>query len=32
MINLSEFHSYVADNQPNICQMSVVQRGKPIMC
>ena len=31
MINLSEFHSYVADNQPNICQVTVIQNGKTII-
>ena len=32
MINLSEFHSYVAENQPNICQVVVIQNGKTIIC
>ncbi|MCI9175068.1 MAG: serine hydrolase [Lachnospiraceae bacterium] len=31
MINLSEFHSYVADNQPNICQVAVIQNGKTMI-
>lgn len=31
MINLSEFHSYVADNQSNICQVTVVQNDKTII-
>lgn len=31
MINLSEFHSYVADNQPNICQVTVIQNGRTII-
>ena len=31
MINLSEFHRYVADNQPNICQITVIQKGKTII-
>ncbi len=31
MINLSEFHRYVAENQPNICQMAVIQNGKTIL-
>ncbi len=31
MINLSEFHSYVADNQTNICQVTVIQNGKKII-
>ena len=31
MINLSEFHSYVSDNQPNICQVTVIQNGKTII-
>lgn len=31
MINLSEFHSYVADNQSNICQVTAVQNGKTII-
>ncbi len=31
MMNLSEFHSYVADNQSNICQVTVVQNGKSII-
>ncbi len=31
MINLSEFHSYVANNQPNICQVTAVQNGKTII-
>lgn len=31
MINLSEFHSYVADNQPNICQVTVIQNSKTII-
>lgn len=31
MINLSEFHSYVADNQSNICQVTVLQNGKAII-
>lgn len=31
MINLSEFHSYVTDNQSNICQMTVIQNGKTIL-
>ncbi len=31
MINLSEFHSYVADNQSNICQVTVIQNGKTII-
>ena len=30
MINLSEFHNYVAYNQSNICQMTVIQNGKAI--
>lgn len=25
MMNLSEFHSYVSDNQSNICQVTVIQ-------
>lgn len=31
MINLSEFHGYVADHQPNICQVTVLQGGKTII-
>ena len=31
MINLSEFHRYVADNQPNICQVTVIQKGRTII-
>lgn len=31
MINLSEFHSYVADNQTNICQVTVIQNGKTLI-
>ena len=31
MINLSEFHSYVADKQPNICQVTVIQNDKTII-
>lgn len=31
MINLSEFHSYVAENQPNICQMTVIQNGRTLI-
>lgn len=31
MINLSEFHSYVAENQPNICQMTVNQNGRTLI-
>ena len=31
MINLTEFHSYVADNQSNICQMVVVQNDRKII-
>lgn len=31
MINLLEFHSYVADNQSNICQVTVIQNGKTII-
>ena len=30
MINLSEFHNYVACNQSNICQMTIIQNGKVI--
>lgn len=28
MINVLEFHNYVADNQSNICQVTVIQNGK----
>lgn len=31
MINLLEFHNYVADNQSNICQMTAIQSGKTII-
>lgn len=31
MINISEFHSYVSDNQPNICQVTVIQNDKIII-
>lgn len=31
MINLSEFHNYVADNQPNICQVTVIQNSRTII-
>ena len=31
MINLSEFHSYVADKKPNICQVTVIQNDKTII-
>lgn len=31
MINLSEFHSYVADNQSNICQITVIQNDRTII-
>ena len=31
MINLSELHSYVADSQSNICQMTVIQNGETIV-
>lgn len=31
MINLSEFHSYVADNQSNICQITAIYNGKTII-
>lgn len=31
MINLLEFHNYVADNQPNICQVTVIQNGETII-
>lgn len=31
MINPSEFHSYVADNQSNICQMVVIQNGRTLI-
>lgn len=31
MIDLSEFHRYVVENQPNICQMVVIQNGKTIL-
>lgn len=31
MINSSEFHSYVADNQSNICQVTVIQNGSTII-
>ena len=31
MINLTEFHSYVSDNQSNICQMVVVQNDRKIL-
>jgi len=31
MINLSEFHSYVADNQSNICQVTVIQNSRTII-
>ena len=31
MVNLSEFHSYVSDNQSNICQVTVIQNGKTII-
>lgn len=31
MINLSEFHNYVANNQPNICQVVAVQNGEKII-
>ena len=31
MINLTEFHSYVADNQSNICQIVVVQNDRKII-
>ena len=31
MINLSEFHSYVSDNESNICQVTVIQDGRTII-
>ena len=31
MINLTQFHHYVADNQSNICQMVVVQNDRKII-
>lgn len=31
MINLFEFHSYVADNQSNICQVTVIKNSKTII-
>lgn len=31
MINLTVFHSYVADNQSNICQITAVYNGKTII-
>ncbi len=31
MINLTEFHNYVSDNQPNICQVAVIKKGKEII-
>lgn len=31
MINLLEFHNYVADNQSNICQVTVIQNGKTMI-
>ena len=31
MINSTEFHRYVADNQSNICQMVVVQNDRKII-
>lgn len=31
MINLLEFHSYVADNLSNICQVTVIQNGTTII-
>ena len=31
MINLSEFHNYVARNQSNICQMTITQNEKTII-
>ena len=31
MINLSEFHNYVACNQSNICQMTIIQNEKTII-
>ena len=31
MINLSEFHNYVARNQSNICQMTIIQNEKTII-
>lgn len=30
MLNLSEFHNYVARNQSNICQITIIQNGKTI--
>ncbi len=31
MLNTSEFHSYVANNQSNICQVTVMQGGRTIL-
>lgn len=31
MINLSEFHRYVAENQPNICQVTVVHHDRTMI-
>lgn len=31
MINLTEFHNYVAHSQSNICQVTVVQNGETII-
>lgn len=31
MLNTSEFHSYVANNQSNICQVTVLQGGRTIL-
>ncbi len=30
MINLLEFHNYVTNNQPNICQVAAIQSGEKI--
>ncbi len=31
MMNLSEFHSYIADNQSNICQLTVIQNSRTVI-
>lgn len=31
MISSPEFHSYVADNQPNICQITAIHHGRTII-
>ena len=30
-MNLSEFHSYIADNQSNICQLTVIQNSRTVI-